>query len=261
MILDGSTVASGAAVPTLIAYALVFGTLAAVEPAATLNRRQRWPTNLALTLGFVGISALQPVGVVLAASVAERSGFGLLPALALPAVLVWVAGWLWLSLASYVLHVLLHRIGWLWRIHRVHHTDDAVDVSTALRFHPLEAVVVVTWLGASAALAGVPPAVVVVFFAVEAIGNLASHAALRLPPGLERVVRLVLITPDLHRVHHAPDLPLTDRNYGTTLVWWDRLFGTLAVPAHPGPVGLTGTDPAAASNLVRQLISPFRTSR
>ncbi len=241
----------------LVAYALVFGALALVEQPG-INRSRRWPTNLALTLGFVAISAVQPIGVLLAAEWAEASGFGLLRALPLPQPVVWLIGWAVMSLSSYWLHVALHRVGFLWRIHRVHHTDSAVDVSTAHRFHPLEAVVVIGWLGATAALAGVPPGVVLVFFALEALANLCSHAAVRLPPGVERVVRRVLITPDLHRVHHAPTLPLTDRNFGTTLVWWDRLFGTLVLPSGPGPVGLDRTDPADAHRLGRLLILPFR---
>ena len=130
------------------------------------------------------------------------------------------------SLVSYAVHVAMHKVPWLWRLHRVHHTDTAMDISTAVRFHPLEFVVSVPAVLAATLVFGFPPLAVIIYSLVDAAMAVFSHANLRLPDRMERGVRLLLVTPAMHRIHHSALQPETDSNYGATLSCWDRLFGT-----------------------------------
>ncbi|MGI9414913.1 MAG: sterol desaturase family protein, partial [Hyphomicrobiales bacterium] len=119
-----------------------------------------------------------------------------------------------------------HKVPVLWRIHRVHHTDTGLDVTTTVRFHPLEFIIFVPIVVAMVAAAGVPPWVIMLYELFDAVMAVFSHANLRLPGGIERVGQWGLVTPDMHRVHHSSRQPETDSNYGATLSVWDRLFGT-----------------------------------
>jgi len=194
--------------------------------AEDVARRKRWPANFGLTVINVLLLVVLPVGSLAAADVAASRGWGLLNQIAMPASIALIAAFLLRSLASYGIHVAMHKVPWLWRLHRVHHSDTAMDVSTAVRFHPLEFVVSVPVVLAATLVLGFPPLAVIVYSLVDAAMAVFSHANLRLPDRMERCVRLVLVTPAMHRIHHSASQSETDSNYGATLSCWDRLFGT-----------------------------------
>lgn len=191
------------------------------------DRGQRWPANLAMVvLGTVLVRLLLPLGAVGTARWAGASGVGLLnlwpvhPALA--ALLAFVA----LDLAIYWQHRLMHAMPMLWRLHRMHHSDLAFDASTALRFHPLEILLSMALKMAVVALLGAPAAAVVAFEIALSASALWSHADLAVPAALDRSLRRIIVTPDMHRVHHSVQRVEHNRNFGFNLSCWDRLFGS-----------------------------------
>jgi sterol desaturase/sphingolipid hydroxylase (fatty acid hydroxylase superfamily) len=215
----------------LIAFIGSFLLLAALETMVPRNldppeRRLRWRTNGVLTLLFILINGLFPLTLIAAAELARRWDFGLLNLVAMPGALSFLLAFLIRSLIAYATHRLMHVVPWLWRLHRVHHFDPALDVSTAVRFHPLEPVLVNGIAVGVVLLLGLDPLAVLVYELFEAIMALFAHANIRLPEWLDRRLGWLLITPDLHRVHHSPLQAETDSNFGSTLSAWDRLFGT-----------------------------------
>jgi sterol desaturase/sphingolipid hydroxylase (fatty acid hydroxylase superfamily) len=207
---------------------VVLGLLEAVialrtDPAA---RRKRWPANFGLTAINVLVLGALPLGSLAAADLAAARGWGLFNQVALPAWLAVIAAFLLRSLTSYVIHVAMHKVPLLWRLHRIHHTDTAMDISTAVRFHPLEFVVSIPAVLAATVAFGFPPVAVLLYSLVDAAMAVFSHANIRLPDRLDRSLRLLLMTPAIHRLHHSAAQPETDSNYGAILSCWDRLFGT-----------------------------------
>ena len=201
--------------------------------ALTQNKPFRWFGNLGIVaLNTVLVRLLFPILAVGAAFWAEQNAWGLFNWLALP-------GWLEVAVAAALLdmivywqHRLFHKIPLFWRLHRMHHADPDFDVTTALRFHPLEmALSMVIKLGAVAILG--PAALAVLIFEVLLNGTaMFNHGNVSLPPGLDRWLRLVVVTPDMHRVHHSIEAAEYNSNFGFNMPWWDRLFGTFqAQPA------------------------------
>lgn len=202
---------------------------------AAPQRRRRWTTNLGLgTLNALGVGVLLPLLAVSAAGWAQVHGVGILHVLQMPALAATLIGFLALDLVIYLQHRLMHRVGWLWRLHRVHHTDLAIDVSSGVRFHPLEIAFSLGVKVAAILLLGVTPGVVMVFEIVLSSFSLFTHANVAIPPGIERWLRWVIVTPDMHRIHHSMLRDEHDSNYGFQLVWWDRLFNSYrANPRQP----------------------------
>jgi sterol desaturase/sphingolipid hydroxylase (fatty acid hydroxylase superfamily) len=190
------------------------------------ERSYRWPTNLGFGLVNAGLLAIAPLSTISAAVWASQVGVGLLNQVAIP---LWVSMGCTLavySLASYLVHVLEHKTPWLWRIHRVHHLDTYLDVSTSQRHHPLEFMANVLILVAVTIAFGLTSWVLIIYEAMDAANNFFSHANIRLPERLDRIVRWVFVTPNMHSLHHSSHQPETDSNYGTVFTVWDRLFGT-----------------------------------
>lgn len=226
------------------------------------NRARRWPTNFALTaLNIVVLGAI-PVTALVAADMAQTGGYGLFNSVELPFMAVLAAGFLARSLVSWIIHYAMHNVPLLWRIHRVHHTDTHLDVSTTVRFHPLEFVVSAPLVIATVLALGLPPVVVMLFELFDAAIAVFSHANVRLPRWLERSLGLIIITPGVHRIHHSTLEPETNSNYGATLSVWDRLFGTWrekdADALAAQPLGLTETQDARAWSFFYMLSLPFR---
>ena len=229
----------------------------------TLARARRWPSNLGVVvLNALALRLVFPTTAIAAALAAEASGIGLLPWLGLPHWLAVVLAVVLLDLAIYLQHVLFHAVPTLWRLHRMHHADLDFDVTTGVRFHPVEIVLsmalklmVVTALGA-------PALAVLIFEVLLNASAMLNHANLRLPLALDRVLRLVLVTPDMHRVHHSTDRRETDSNYGFNLALWDRLFATYrAQPAlgHDGmAIGVAAFRDPEGQRIDRMLIQPLR---
>jgi sterol desaturase/sphingolipid hydroxylase (fatty acid hydroxylase superfamily) len=215
-----------------IAFFGVLAVFAAAELIIPLRREGaerfgRWPVNYLLTALNIAIVSAVPVGGLFAADWAAAEGIGLIPALGFAAPLALIAGILLRSLGNYVVHYAMHKIPLLWRLHRVHHSDAGFDVSTAVRFHPLEFAVQIPVSLALIVAAGIPPLAIILYELADAAFAVWTHANVKLPEKLERALAYVIVTPSMHRVHHSSYQPETDSNYGATLSFWDRLFGTL----------------------------------
>ncbi|HEY0522164.1 MAG TPA: sterol desaturase family protein [Stellaceae bacterium] len=232
----------------------------------TVPRRLRWPGNLGIVVvDTIVLRLLFPIGAVGIAVAAEQQGWGLLNMAggkALPAWATVPATVLLLDLLVYGQHVLFHAVSVLWRVHRMHHADLEYDTTTALRFHPVEIVLSLLIKGAAVVAVGAPPAGVLAFEVLLNASALFNHGNVRLPAGLDRALRLVAVTPDMHRVHHSAVRRETDSNFGFALACWDRLFGTYrAQPAagHEGmTIGLASFRDPAELRLDRMLLQPFR---
>ncbi|MFK7940020.1 MAG: sterol desaturase family protein [Roseovarius sp.] len=218
----------------------LFAVIEALAPRRTRSqpRQTRWVTNWAIvildTITLRLLAFALPLLAVGAAIDAGQNGWGLFNQL----------GWsLWISvpltivifdLAIWAQHLITHKIPVLWRIHRVHHADVDIDVTTAIRFHPVEiALSMILKIGLVYLLG--PPAIGIILFEVILNGTaMFNHANIKLPPRLDAVIRLFLVTPDMHRVHHSVDRAEHDSNYGFALSLWDRLFGTYIAQPRQG---------------------------
>ena len=220
----------------------LFAGVEAIWPrrARVQPRRRRWSTNLAV--GVINTLVLRlavPVLAVGAAVWAQAHGIGLLNVLAVPHWLAFAVALVALDLTIYAQHVAFHRVPVLWRVHRMHHTDRDVDATTALRFHPVEIVISMGVKIAVVLALGAPPAAVILFEVVLNGMAMFNHANLRLPGPLDSVLRRVLVTPDMHRVHHSVIARETGSNFGFNLSIWDRLFGTYRDRPEKGHEGMT----------------------
>lgn len=230
------------------------------------HRRPRWIGNLSLSaLGSLCGQAISSLSPVAAALWAEQAGYGLFRLVPLPDLLpFWVSvvlldGMIWAQ------HLIFHHLPWLWRLHRVHHSDPEMDVTTAIRFHPLEILLSLLLKSGAAILFGIPATAIITFEILLSSAALMTHANIRLPQRLDRFLRLLVITPDLHRIHHSPERQETDSNFGFCLSLWDRLAGTLRhTPRQPQEtmaVGLPDFRSPHDQAPVRLLLQPLKTPR
>ena len=255
----------------LTAFATVLLALAALEALwprrhERRTRSGRWPHNLALiAIDTLVIRVLAPLGVVGVAMWAESSQVGLWNRVDGPSWLMFASTILLLDLAVYLQHVLVHRVPWLWRIHRVHHADVDVDVTTGLRFHPAEMVLSLAIKGGVVAAWGGGATAVLVFEVLLNATSMFTHANLAMPARLERLIRQVLVTPDMHRVHHSVNRDECNSNFGFNLSWWDRWFGTYRAQPRDGhaqmSLGLHEYREEDEQHVVRLLTQPFRRPR
>lgn len=233
------------------------------RPAAGALRR-RWSANVALALiDTAVIRLLVPISMLEVAAFAAGSRFALLPNFGdvpwwLAAVLTFVA----LDFGKFLQHLALHRLAWAWRFHAAHHSDRDYDFTTGLRFHPVEAVLTVSLDLAVIAALGGPVEVVLGYEIARITLSLLAHANVAVPDGLDRVLRLVLVTPNAHRLHHAVEFQGRDCNFGTVFTWWDRLGGSWhCLPAQSLPglaIGLPDQRDGASEGLIAVLLAPFR---
>jgi sterol desaturase/sphingolipid hydroxylase (fatty acid hydroxylase superfamily) len=247
----------------------VFAVLALAEwlwpRRALAYGRARWFANAglsALNTGLLRLSVLVvPALSVLAAVWVEGKGWGLLPAAGVTGMAAAVLGFVLLDLVIYGQHVAFHHVPALWRLHRVHHADPDFDVSTAIRFHPIEIVLSQALKIAAVLAIGVPATSVLVFEIVLNATSMFSHANVRLPRTADALLRLVFVTPDMHRVHHSTVMAETNSNFGFNLSLWDRLFGTyLARPQGEQttmPIGLESYRGSEATRFLWLLRFPF----
>lgn len=248
-------------------FALVLVLLAVAERIWPARGDTRPARRQLSNLGLVAIDtallrlAFPLLAVVLAAQVYARDG-GLFGALDWPLWLEIVLAVLIFDAAIYWQHRLLHAIPLLWPLHRVHHSDVAIDVTTGVRFHPLEIVLsMLIKLGLVVAL-GAHPAAVVIFELLLSAASLFTHADFAFPSRVERALRAVIVTPSMHRTHHSVRREETDSNYGFLLSVWDRVFGSYraraAEPERGMPIGLPQWRDPAALGLGALLLQPFR---
>lgn len=227
------------------------------------SRPRRWLTNWAISvIDAVTVRVLFGAAAAGAALDAAASGAGLFNRLDLPAWAEVAACVVILDFAIWLQHLITHKVPVLWRLHRVHHVDRDIDVTTAIRFHPIEiALSMAIKIGIVYAL-GVPVAAVILFEVVLNGAAMFNHANIRIPPGIDRWLRLVVVTPDMHRVHHSVLRHEHDANYGFNLSIWDRLLGTYVAQPEAGhhgmTIGLAGHQDEAPTRLAWSLGFPFR---
>ena len=223
----------------------VLAVMAAWEVAAPRRRRDiprllRWTNNLGVVVvDTILVRLAFPVVAVGLALAAEKQGWGLFNIVAAPAWLAFVASVIALDLAIYLQHVMFHAVPALWRLHRMHHADLEFDVTTGLRFHPGEILLSMGIKLAVVVALGPPAAAVLVFEVVLNATSMFNHSNVRLPIRLDRILRLIVVTPDMHRVHHSIHPSETNSNFGFNLPWWDRLLGTYRAQPREGHVAMT----------------------
>ena len=257
-------------------YAAFFGALAGLGAWEALQARRRgdaggcapgrrWPVNGALTALNILVLGALPVSAVAAAEFAASRGWGLLNQPLVPPLAAFALGFGLRSLVGYFIHVAMHKVPVLWRVHRVHHTDTGMDVSTTVRFHPLEFAIALPIQLAAVIVLGLPPVALILYEIADAAIAVFTHADIRLPVKADRVLRLVLVTPAMHRIHHSTRPAETDSNYGALFSWWDRLFGTHRVAPEGGTaalrVGLDDADRPRAQSIGWLLAMPFLGAR
>jgi sterol desaturase/sphingolipid hydroxylase (fatty acid hydroxylase superfamily) len=203
-------------------------------------RGRRWLANLGLLLIDVAAQRLTVGAAAFATALwAQAQGVGLFHLLAVPLWLAAPMGFLALDLGIWAQHVVTHKVPALWRLHQVHHTDLDVDLTTGVRFHPVEILLSAVYKAALVALLGIDPWTVLLFEAALNASSVLTHANVHLPDRVDRRLRLLVCTPDMHRVHHSVVRAETDSNYGFCLSLWDRLFGTMRHAPAAGQLGAT----------------------
>ncbi len=255
----------------LSAFLAIFGSMATLELwSPRLERAEfhgalkskRWLTNISiLVVSSLILRVAFPAAAVGVALWANATGFGLFNVVEVSAIIAGIACFIILDFAVWLEHVMSHKWQWLWRIHRVHHSDTGFDVTTALRFHPLEIIVSMLWKGAVVALLGAPVLAVLIFEIVLNGSAMFNHANVKLPLGFDRLLRLAIVTPDMHRIHHSQNISETNSNYGFNFSVWDRLFGSYTVEPHTGmdglKIGLVEFDQTSASKFGWAIRLPF----
>jgi len=227
------------------------------------GRLARWPHNIGLLLvDVILVRVLAPGAAIAVAITAEAGGWGLLNAVPLPAWIAVPAGVALLDLAIYFQHVMFHAVPALWRLHRVHHADLEFDVTTGTRFHPLEILISTAIKCAAVAASGAPAIAVLAFEVLLNATAMFNHANASVPERVERWLRWLVVTPDMHRVHHSVRYVESSSNFGFNLPWWDRLFGTYRAQPKLGHAAMNiGVDAFRSpddSRLDRLLIQPLR---
>ena len=249
-------------------FVVVFGLVALWEVQAprrklTVPKGVRWANNLGLVvLNTLILRLLFPAAAVGMAIFAVDHGWGIFNYLDAPVWLAIPASVIVLDLLIYLQHVMVHAIPALWRLHRVHHADLDYDVTTGARFHPIEIILSMLIKFATIAVLGPPVVAVVIFEVVLNTTAMFNHGNLHLPPAVDRILRWVLVTPDMHRVHHSVEDDEANSNFGFSLSWWDRLFGTYRDQPRNGHegmiIGIHGfRDPKRVDRLPGMLTLPF----
>ena len=245
--------------------AIALWEVAAPRRARSASRLARWPSNIAIVaLNTLLARIVVPIAAVGLAAIGKAEGWGLLNAASLPPLAKVAVAVVVLDLAIYLQHVMFHAVPALWRLHRMHHADLDFDVTTGARFHPIEILlsagikmIVVAALG--------PPAVAVLIFEVLLNATaMFNHGNVRIALGLDRALRWLVVTPDMHRVHHSIEVEETNSNFGFNLPWWDRMFGPFRDQPAAGheamTIGLDQFRDPGELRLDRMLTQPFRES-
>ncbi len=203
------------------------------------SRSVRWLNNLAImVLNGLIVRLGIPLAAVGTAIVAQDQNLGLLNLVSLPAWFAMIVAILALDLILYLQHLVFHHVDFLWRLHRMHHADLEVDVTTGLRFHPIEIVLSMAIKMAAVLVLGAPVVAVIAFEVLLNASSLFNHANIRIPEKVDRIMRYFIVTPDMHRVHHSVVRQETNSNFGFNVPWWDYLFGTYRASPQAGHLGM-----------------------
>lgn len=252
-----------------IAFTGIFVLLALAETIwprrqLTVSKSRRWTANLGIiAIDWLAVRLLLPVVPVSLAGLAQTQGWGLFNLIHVPDGMELISSLLILDLIIYLQHRLFHRTPLLWRLHRMHHTDLDLDVSSGTRFHPVEIVLSLLIKMGAVLLFGIGPTAMLLFEILLNATSMFSHANLRIPAKIDRLLRLALVTPDMHRVHHSVHPRETDSNFGFCLPWWDRLLNTYQAKPRDGHelmgIGLKEYRELNRLGLWRLLAIPFTT--
>ncbi len=252
----------------LLAFAGVLVLMAILELViprrpVTIPRLQRWPGNLGIQVLNALMLRLVFPGVAVGFALAyQAQGSGLLNAWNGPGWLAFALALLLLDLSIYVQHLLAHKVPLLWRLHRMHHSDMHLDATSALRFHPLEILFSMLWKAVVLWLLGAPPEAVLAFEVLLNGMAMFNHANIAIPEKADRWLRWLLVTPDMHRIHHSVQWEETNSNFGFNLSIWDRLANTYRADPVGGQLGMTLGLPQFRqpddSRLDRLLLQPLR---
>ncbi|GLT19919.1 hypothetical protein GCM10007938_37020 [Vibrio zhanjiangensis] len=227
------------------------------------NKTYRWANNLGLvSLNSLCLSIFMPILAFDAANIAQQNSWGLMHAIKLPTLAEFFLGILILDFVIYSQHLIFHKIPWLWRLHRMHHSDQDIDVTTGTRFHPIE-IILSMWLKIAAiVLLGISPITVIVFEIILNASAMFNHSNARLSLDLDSLMRKIIVTPDMHRVHHSRNPQETHSNFGFFLSIWDRCFNTYTDQpelGHQGiKIGITQFQTASEQRIDNMLTQPFR---
>ena len=263
---------NGESVVRLAAFFGVFAAMAIWEALAPCRarlvpRRVRWVGNLGLVaLNTLLVRLLFPLAAVGFAAIAAERGWGLLNAFDVPFWPAFGVSLLLLDMAIYFQHVMFHAVPLLWRLHRVHHADPEFDVTTGFRFHPIEIALSMGIKFAAIAVVGAPALAVLAFEILLNACAMFNHANVKLPARIDAALRRVIVTPDMHRIHHSMLVVEANSNYGFNLAWWDRLFGTYraasSLPQERMAIGVEGiTGDGRAVSIPAMLSMPFADER
>jgi len=252
----------------IFAAALVlFSGLEAIFPRRKriLSRQGRWLTHLGITiLNSLAVRLLGPLTAITVSIWANAKGIGLFNLTALPLWLEITLAFIVLDFAIYLQHVISHRVPFFWRFHKVHHTDRDLDASSAVRFHPAEIMLSMLYKCGLVLLIGPAALAVLIFEIVLNASAIFNHANLKLPLGLDKFLRALIVTPDMHRVHHSIIMGETNSNYGFNLSIWDRLCRTYTGQPQQGheamTIGLSEHQSSEPANLLWSLKLPFAKS-
>ena len=231
-----------------------------------LPRARRWTSNLLLiAIDSVFVKLVFPIVAVGAAIMAEQNGWGLLSQTDLPLWAEVTIAIIILDMMIYWQHLAFHHIPFLWALHKVHHVDRDIDVTTGSRFHPIEIGISMSYKMAVVILLGAPVLAVILFEIILNGCAMFNHSNVKLPLGFDRQLRRFIVTPDMHRVHHSTLMSETNSNYGFSLSIWDRLFGSYTAQPSRGHdemvIGLEEHQNAGPASLSWSLIFPFKTSK
>ena len=242
---------------------MAYWEIMAPRRALTVSKGMRWANNLGLVLlNSVVIRILFPVAAIGVAATADLKGWGLLNLYNLPFPVAIVITVVVMDFVIWLQHVMVHAIPLLWRLHRVHHVDLDYDVTTGARFHTIEIVLSMLIKFVTIVLLGPPVVAVVIFEVMLNATAMFNHSNVKMPSGLDRVLRWFVVTPDMHRVHHSVEDDEANSNFGFNLPWWDRLFGTYRDQPRDGHKGMTigihkYRDPKKVDHLPGMLVLPF----
>ncbi len=253
-------------------FVVVFATMALLELVSprlqrhefeSALKKKRWFTNVSMViLSSILLRLVFPAAAVGAAVWAGANQIGLFHMIDVNPWLAGIICFVVLDFAVWFEHLVSHKFSLLWRIHRMHHSDTGFDVTTALRFHPLEIVLSMIWKAGIVVLLGAPALAVLIFEIVLNGCAMFNHSNYNLPTKIDKVLRLFVVTPDMHRVHHSTNPLETDSNYGFNLPFWDRLFGTYCDQPRTGhekmDIGLREYYAQQASSLGWALAVPFQ---
>jgi len=229
----------------------------------SFGRLKRWPSNIGIAaLNTLLVRILFPAALVGFALIGADRGWGLFNNFSLPFWFKLLTSILLLDLAIYLQHVLFHAVPGLWRLHRMHHADMDFDMTTGIRFHPFEILLSVIIKFSLIAAIGAPALAVIVFEILLSSTALFNHGNIRIPTGIDGVLRWFVVTPDMHRVHHSVIRHETNSNFGFNLPWWDRILGTYRAQPEAGhenmTIGIEQFREAKELRLDKLLTQPFR---